>query len=244
MFIGFVIGISSIFHCLGMCGPLAMAMPVNRTSRATLFSSAMQYHFGRVSSYFLLGLLMGCIGFSFVSIRWMQLLSIVFGLVVIGLAWRRFFYFAKITQSKFGRFILRFLGVKMSKLMRSDRWFRLLLLGFLNGLLPCGMVYIALANALLQETPLLGGISMMMFGIGTMPILSVLIVLSSKITTRWKERFSSYVPYLMTVVGVMIVLRGMNIGIPYISPKIKSFVSEQMLEDENKSPIELIDCHP
>jgi len=244
VFIAFIIGFSSSLHCLGMCGPIALSLPLNRTSDWRVASGAFQYNLGRLVAYSILGLVMGTIGFSVSNIRWMQLLSIVAGLSMIGIAWHKLFTFNFFTQSKISKKILSFIVVNIANLRKSNHWSKLLSLGFLNGFLPCGMVYIGLANAMLQSSPLHGALAMFLFGLGTTPALFSVAFFASKISKKWHAQIRRFIPYLITLLGLLIILRGLDLGIPYLSPKIKNVASQHLSETTKKQTVEIICCNP
>jgi len=227
-----------------MCGPIALSLPLNRSSTWTTASGALQYNFGRLLSYCILGIAIGTVGLSVSNVRWMQLLSIIAGLFMVGVAWHRLFKFSSVSQSTLMRQLIGFIGGNIRQLLHSTHWFKFLGLGFLNGFLPCGMVYIGLANALLQGSPFLGGMAMILFGLGTTPALFLVAFFASKLSKQWQLRFSRCVPYLMTIVGIMVIIRGLNLGIPYLSPQIKTVANEHVYEKADKSPVEIICCVP
>lgn len=239
MLIGFIIGISSTFHCLGMCGPIAMAIPVSRSSNFSIISGALQYNFGRVAAYSFLGFLIGSVGFSFAGLKWMQWLSISAGLVMILIAWHKIFSSG---QSKLEMKLTQQISRGIGKLIRSKSPFKLMGLGMLNGFLPCGMVFLGLTNALLQGSPVKGALAMLFFGLGTIPMLFAVVFFASKLNGSWRLKFTKAVPYIMTVVGILVILRGLNLGIPYLSPEIKISASEAGHSEKPK--VEMICCTP
>lgn len=243
MLISFIIGLGSAFHCLGMCGPIAMAIPVNRSSDFSITSGALQYNFGRIAAYSLLGVILGSIGLSIAGLQWMQWLSITAGMIMILIAWHRFF---NLGRSKLAGKLSSLIGTGIGKLLRSGSPFKLVGLGFLNGFLPCGMVFIGLTNALIQGSPVQGGMAMLFFGLGTLPVMFSVVFFASKLSGNWRLKFSGVVPYLMTVVGVLVILRGLNLGIPYISPEIKmsTITTEADLENMDKPQVEMVCCTP
>lgn len=237
---GFLLGLTSNFHCIGMCGPIAMAIPVKRKNNFTVLSGALQYNLGRIITYSILGLLVGSIGLTINTLGFLQWLSIIAGIGLILIAWRHVFssfFSARLPQLR----IQSFLNAGLGKIIKSKSPFKLLFLGSLNGLLPCGMVYAALLNALLTGEILFSGIAMAAFGIGTLPAMIAVTFMANKITPQWRQRMNKAVPYLLTVVGLLIVLRGMNLNIPYISPKIS--VVEQSNESSNEQNLEMSCCH-
>jgi sulfite exporter TauE/SafE len=104
-------------------------------------------------------------------------------------------------------------------LFKSKSIFATLFIGFLNGLLPCGMVYLALGSAIATGSVTGGGMFMMFFGLGTMPAL-MLVGLGGQIF-GFKYVLQKWMPYMIATMGMVLILRGMNLGIPFLSPHIE-----------------------
>lgn len=236
---GLILGITSNLHCVGMCGPIAMAIPVNRTNNWTILGGVLQYNFGRVLTYMFLGLLVGTIGISVDTLGILQWISILAGVFLIVYAWRKWFSVhitAKLPQLGIQKMISKNIG----RVLRSEIPFKPLFLGLLNGLLPCGMVYIALMNAILGGHPYTSALAMMAFGVGTLPSMITIGFMANRITNEMRRKMNKVVPYLLTLVGLLIVLRGMNLDIPYISPK----VIEHTEEGSTKPQVYMRGCSP
>lgn len=210
----FLLGLAGSLHCAGMCGPLAMAVPVLGQSRRAVLASRLIYNLGRVVTYVLLGLVVGLIGQTFALAGFQRWVSLVTGaLILIGL-------FAT------GRFAT---GIPVTKMVgRLKRVFGQLLqkrsigslfsLGLLNGLLPCGLVYVAAAAAMATGS-LMGGASYMAaFGIGTIPMMFGFGLIGMKLQQLLRFRLQKLVPVSLAIVGGLLLLRGMALGIPYVSP--------------------------
>ena len=238
---GFIIGLSSNFHCIGMCGPIAIAIPVDRKNNFTILKGGLQYNIGRTISYGILGLVIGSIGLTIHTFGVLQWLSIITGALMILFAWRKYFsklFSMNIHVSGMQTFIKKPFG----RLLKSKSRYKLWLLGALNGLLPCGMVFIALINALLTGEVLASSMAMIAFGIGTLPAMIAVIYMINKITTKMRQRMSSFVPYLLTIVGLLIILRGLNLGIPYLSPSVKMVENKFNESETDTSGTLQIDC--
>ena len=221
----FILGVISNLHCLGMCGPIALAIPLNRSSKSTMLFGILQYHIGRVLVYAILGYIVGYIGMGIKLFGVLQAISIIAGIGIIIYAWRKKLTFFKNPFTSSLRHT-SLLSQSMGKIMRSESPLKLFLLGTLNGLLPCGMVYTALITAVVLGTPLLSATSMLAFGLGTLPGLVAFSVFAQQLGNPIRSKINRYLPYLITIVGLLIVLRGMNLNIPYISPKV-SFSEEK-----------------
>ena len=238
---GFILGISSSLHCLGMCGPIAMAIPVDRSSNGRILFGAVQYNLGRIFTYSILGVIVGSMGFTLNTFGILQWLSIISGIGLIIFAWRK--YIQKSFSSKIPSLgIQSTLNKSLGKVIRSNSPFKLLLLGGLNGLLPCGMVFTALLNAVLTGEIIYSGLAMVAFGVGTLPAMIAVVFMTNKISQSARQKMNNLVPYLLTIVGVLIILRGLNLGIPYISPTIKA-VQQTENSSVNNTEVEMSCCH-
>lgn len=211
-----LLGLSSSFHCFGMCGPLVMAIPMKSKSKVKRAFGITQYHVGKTFTYALLGLIVGLVGISIQAFKWMQVLSVISGVVIIFFAWESFIrlpFGQKIQQS-----FTRVAGKSLRALFKSNLPFKPLFFGMINGLLPCGLIYVALINSLLAGSPTGSATAMIFFGLGTVPVLTLAKWISMRI--KWKSTWIT--PILITLVGVMIIFRGLNLGIPLLSPKINT----------------------
>lgn len=226
---GLVLGITSNFHCLGMCGPIAMAIPVNRTSTWTILGGILQYNGGRILTYALLGAVVGSIGITVDTLGFLQWISIITGIFMIIFAWRK--WFSRIFSGHLPTFgIQGFVSKSLGNVLATQTPFKLPMLGMINGLLPCGMVYIGLMNALLAGDPISSAYAMIAFGVGTIPAMFAVGFAANRISGNVRQKINKVVPFLLTFVGALIVLRGMNLDIPYISPKVKMTTTEKQNE--------------
>lgn len=233
-FSGLILGLGASMHCLGMCGPLVMIIPMKSTKPIDKAWGITQYHIGKTFTYALLGLLVGIVGISIQTLKWMQILSIISGILIIIFAWKKFIHlpFNAVIQQR----ITRFSGKYLNKLFHSNIPFKPLFFGMINGLLPCGLIYIALFNSLLAGNPFHSMIAMVFFGLGTIPILTLTKYISVKL--NWNA--SRWTPVIITFVGILIVLRGLNFGVPYISPKINTAIITT--KDEKLKEVVTLDC--
>jgi uncharacterized protein len=234
---GLIIGLTSNLHCIGMCGPIALAVPLNRENNFTIISGILQYNFGRILTYSILGVLVGAIGITANTFGFLQWLSIITGILLIIYAWRKWLG-SKIDQKLAIPAVNQFVSQNIGRLMRSKSPFRLPLLGGLNGLLPCGMVFFALGNALLAGSPSQSALAMAAFGVGTLPSMMIVAFAANRMGNSLRAKLNAVVPYLLTIVGLLIILRGMNLNIPFISPGLKTVVTEEKVEE-----VEMSCCH-
>jgi uncharacterized protein len=219
--IAFALGLGSSLHCMGMCGPIAFMLPLNRTSGWTKLGGIVSYSFGRVLTYMLLGAIFGLIGQSFEVIGVLQVMSIVFGaLIVLSVVFPRILSRLSSSNSWYLRFN-NWIQSKLGLFLKQKSSAALVLIGGLNGLLPCGMVYVALAGSLAYGSIGDGMVFMFFFGLGTVPAMAAAAYFSTSISAAMRQKFQRAVPYVMVVFGLLILIRGLNLNIPYLSPEVK-----------------------
>lgn len=211
-FAGLLLGFIGSLHCVGMCGPLALALPF-QSGNGSVIVNQFLYQSGRIVSYILLGLLAGLIGQSFFIAGWQQGLSIVSGvlIIIIGLGIVHKGYLTAGLQSRIQK--------GFSSLLQKKGSFTFAGIGILNGLLPCGLVYIALGTSTASGQWQDGVLIMTGFGMGTLPAMVGISLVKSFSTTKFRIRLSKTAPILSVLVGVLLIIRGLNLGIPYLSPE-------------------------
>jgi sulfite exporter TauE/SafE len=229
---GLVLGLTSNFHCIGMCGPIALAVPVSRKNNWTILRDAFVYNFGRILTYAILGFIIGSVGISIHTLGIMQWISIIAGILLVVFAWRK--YLSRLLPTvHLDMGLTMVISRSIGRLMRSQSPLKLPLLGMLNGILPCGMVYVALGNAMLGGSMLNGALAMLAFGVGTLPGMLFVTFMANRISPALRQKMTRSVPYILTIVGFLIIARGLNLGIPYISPKVS--MVETLNSDGEKS---------
>ncbi|MBN7817920.1 sulfite exporter TauE/SafE family protein [Algoriphagus pacificus] len=216
----FLLGFLGSFHCVGMCGPIALA--VGGANKQRFLGNKVIYHIGRSLTYALLGLIVGSLGFSLALAGIQQGISIAMGVLILIMA-LSFKKSEKVSTipvfSAFFCWIKRMLGQSL----KSGRPSSYFLTGILNGLLPCGMVYMALVAAIGLQSPWLGAQYMFFFGIGTVPVLLMLMISGSILQFQKKLKLQSLIPYLGIVIGVLFIFRGLGLGIHGFSPELQVF---------------------
>lgn len=211
----FSLGIASSLHCLGMCGPLVMAVPFPKLKNREV--TKVLYFMGKALAYVVLGALIGILGLKSIWGNAQQYVSIFSGVLLILLSLLPFLK----QNIKFGIVQSRLTFVLQNmQVQPKARYF--LQLGFLNGLLPCGMVYIALTTALASGSPLNGSLAMLAFGLGTTPVLWGVTLFKQKLGLHLRAKLKQVQLVLSLAVGLLLVLRGLGLGIPYISPTVAS----------------------
>jgi uncharacterized protein len=216
----FLIGVVGSLHCIGMCGPIALALPVPQDKNR--FVGIMLYNLGRITTYGLLGLLFGSFGSLFIMAGLQQFLSVTAGITLL------IIFLLSVTKHS-NSFFVGWLNKIISPLKNQMRiylkeysFLSLFVIGILNGLLPCGLVYLSIIGAVTTGSSIDGAAYMIVFGMGTIPAMFLVGFWGSKISFEWRFKVSRFIPYMIGILAVMFILRGMNLGIPYLSPKISS----------------------
>lgn len=219
---GLMLGMLSSMHCVGMCGPLAMALPVHQLSDFRRFLALFLYQCGRIITYASLGLLFGFAGKHIYVAGFQQWFSISMGVLVMALLILFYYYKRNIQPRLLQSFYKRIQHLIIRLLQAPKNMFTFLLLGLANGLLPCGMVYVAVAGALTSSSVDGSVIFMIMFGLGTLPAMMGISYLGTSLKPGLRKGLRKIVPYGIALMAVVLILRGMNLGIPFISPVMQS----------------------
>jgi uncharacterized protein len=213
----FLIGLLGSFHCVGMCGPIAFALPAKGLNRTL---SALLYNTGRISVYALLGVVLGFAGKGFALAGFQQALSIVAGIVIVLTV-----LLPSSVLNKFptGRLIYKPVGwlkKKLGFLFTVPTYTSVMGIGLLNGLLPCGLVYVALFAAISLASPVSSALFMLAFGLGTFPVMLSVVWAGNFISVGIRSKIRKAVPVFIAIVGILMIVRGLNLGIPYLSPEV------------------------
>ena len=212
-----VFGLLGSFHCIGMCGPIAFMLPIDRENKTKGFFQITSYHLGRLFTYSLIGLLFGLLGKGFYFFGFQQQISIIVGLsMILVILFPKFF--SKINFSKrINKTIFKVknaLGKELKK-KGNDTFFTI---GFLNGFLPCGLVYMAIFGAIATTNALSGSLYMFLFGLGTVPLMTAVVFLGNFTKGAFRKKIQKVIPIVVVFIGVLFVLRGLGLGIPFVSP--------------------------
>jgi len=214
----FIIGLLGSLHCIGMCGPIALALPQAGNSKLGLVVSRLLYNFGRILTYSLFGYIFGMIGNGIKLFGMQQLVSIILGsLIILRLLIPKKYSFAKIS---FFQQLVSKLKQQFSKMFGKNSMKSLFFIGLLNGFLPCGFVYVGVAGAIATGGALQGAAFMALFGLGTLPIMFAASLFTSALSLKARLNFRKAIPVFSFIIGVLFILRGLNLGIPFISPKM------------------------
>jgi sulfite exporter TauE/SafE len=213
---GFILGLLGSLHCAGMCGPLALALPCPGGGRTGAIAGRAAYHLGRILTYCLMGLLFGSLGRSLRLAGIQQSASIALGIaLLIGLlASRRLKLWRPVTS------LVASLKSSMSLCLRRPSALSLGMLGLLNGFLPCGLVYVAAAGAAATGDTMTGVGYMTAFGVGTVPMLTAISLSGKLLPPTLRLKLVKLVPVSVLLLAALLILRGLSLGIPYLSPNL------------------------
>lgn len=223
LFSGFVIGLLGSFHCVGMCGPIVLSLPGGLFSKWSFIINRLLYNSGRIITYMLLGVVFGLLGNRLNLFGLQQFISISIGVLILtgvlaGLYIKKFNSLS-VLQIKIVTGLKKVLKINFDKRSRSTFLFT----GIINGILPCGFVYIGLSGALVTGEMTSGGVYMMMFGLGTIPLMLGLSLFGNFLSLKFRNRLKKSIPVFAVILAVLFILRGLDLGIPYVSPtQIKS----------------------
>lgn len=237
------LGLISNFHCLGMCGPIALAIPVKSSSAGARISSILLYNTGRIFTYAILGGIFGIFGQGLFLMGIQQQLSMILGAIIVISAVmillnRKLDFTDKLLKGK-----LLKLQQGMAKYLRKQGYANNFVLGLLNGLLPCGLVYFALVGALATGHIESGILFMVMFGVGTLPVMILLPWIKDYLSNSFRHSLQKAIPVMLIVFGGLLIARGANLGIPYLSPKVEKPKTTIVDGKKKVEEVKVHSCH-
>jgi len=228
LYTAFIFGLISSLHCIGMCGPIAIMLPVDRSNQTKKTLQIFTYHLGRLAAYASIGFIFGLFGKGFSMAGLQQELSVILGIIMIVIVVIPEKVFIAYNFSKPIFKLISKIKTALGSQFKNKSYQSLFTIGLLNGFLPCGMVYVALFGAIAMQSPSLGILYMLLFGLGTVPMMSSVVYLNSFLTLPFRNKIQKVIPYVAVCIGILFILRGLGLGIPYISPNTVSlFVQQQ-----------------
>jgi len=216
---GCLLGAVSSLHCVGMCGPIALSLPVHYLPPQQKSIGIFLYNTGRILMYSLLGLVFGFVGRQVYLGGFQKAFSIGLGSLLLLILLQSVFK-AKIFPEKWIQKPTRKLQQFIGRYMQQKKLYGLFVLGAANGLLPCGMVYFAITGAMAAGNVAGGVLFMAAFGAGTFPAMFALSFFGSMIGLQVRNSLKKAVPFVMFTMGILLILRGLSLNIPYVSPFI------------------------
>jgi len=235
-----VLGLMGSFHCAGMCGPIAIALPLHGNTVPQKIFGGTLYNVGRTITYGIMGAIFGLLGQGIQMIGVQQKISVIMGAVmIISVLFPALFK----NQYRMDKSMFSIVGKLKKRIgeMFSIRSFQsLFFIGMLNGLLPCGLVYMAIAGAIGTGNAAEGTLYMILFGLGTIPMLLTISLAGNIMSQAIRRKINKLIPVMVVVVGLLFILRGLSLGIPYLSPEKQKIEQkfEKSLEKNTSSLIQ------
>ena len=232
----FIVGLVGSAHCAGMCGPIALALPLKNENWFSRVSGGLVYNSGRIITYMILGAIFGLLGKGLNMAGFQLWASIVIGIlmivmVVIPIIFKKLPSLNTVFEGYSARLISGF-----RNLFRKGDTESLFGIGLMNGILPCGLVYVAVAGAIISGDFVSAMLYMALFGAGTIPVMLAVSLAGTMISLNLRIFVNKLSPYVIVLLGVLFILRGLSLGIPYISPKSEALTP--VIEKAHKC------CHP
>jgi len=216
----FILGLLGSFHCIGMCGPIAFMLPLDHKNHLKKFFQISLYHLGRLLAYSIIGLFFGLVGKSLNIFGMQQGLSISIGVLMILLVLIPSSIFAKYNFSKPVYKVISNVKNALGKELKKKTPDTFLTIGFLNGFLPCGLIYMAVFAAIALGSIMESSMYVLLFGLGTVPLMTAVVYARNLFKGKWiRKHIQKAIPVFVVMMGLLFILRGMGLGIPYVSPK-------------------------
>ena len=210
----FTIGLLGSLHCVGMCGPIALSLPYQGSKRYYAVGNVLLYNLGRVLSYGLLGSAIGLFGRGFFLAGFQSYISIGLGITLLLIAVFSIDVEQHILRIPLMNRINQWVKQQLGRLLRQRGPGKLFLIGMLNGLLPCGLVYMAIVGALATNHMIEGALYMMLFGLGTIPLMLGTAMAGQFIKLHWRVRLRRLLPAFLVAFALLFILRGLNFEVP------------------------------
>ena len=206
-------GLGGSLHCAAMCGPLVFSVQSNWNIKG-LNSHVFFYHFGRIAGYVFLGLAFNLVSVPVHLFDLQQYVALISGVLLLLFVFKN--HIPGLKQ------LMAWISQKLSKSMSAHykKKNSLPIVGFLNGLLPCGLSYAAAAISIAQPSTAQSLLFMVLFGLGTLPMFLIGSYLGQKVKFQFFRNINQYVNYSMILIGVLLVIRGSGLNIPYLSPDV------------------------
>jgi sulfite exporter TauE/SafE len=207
-------------HCVGMCGPYvsmctAQFVPGGATAAARFFLRIL-FNLGRIATYGFIGLVVGAFGQIAQAVATRLgvagIVAILAGVAAVTLGLSLIGWLQDPVRVVAGRSVGRWLIAGRMRLKRAPPAVAPLLLGSLQGWLPCALVYAAASRAAVAGSAGMGAVTMVVFGLGTVPAIFALTVVPQAVLGRIRAQRLAGV--LLAVVGALLILRGLaNFGL-------------------------------
>ncbi len=222
MITAIIFGLISSLHCIGMCGPIALMLPISQNNQTKKVEQILTYHLGRISAYSFLGFIFGVFGKGLYLAGFQQQITIIAGTLMIVFVLLPTQKMAKINALNPFYRLITWVKKSLGTQFKSKSKGALYLIGLFNGFLPCGMVYIALFGALATQSIGMGMLYMVFFGLGTIPLMSLVVYFKHLFSDKFRKNIMKFYPFLIVLIGMLFIVRGLGLNIPFLSPNTLS----------------------
>lgn len=217
LYAALIFGLLTGFHCIGMCGPIAIALPLNNHRWPHKIFGSLTYNIGRTVTYTFMGAVFGLLGQGLVLAGFQQWLSIVIGGAMILSVFFPLLFKSVAAKSPLFPLVNK-LKHNLGLLFGKKTYPALFLIGLLNGLLPCGPVYAAIGLSLASGNVVSGAAYMALFGLGTIPIMLSLSLLGNYFSVKVRSKIRKFVPVFIVIMGMWFIMKGLGLGVHLLSP--------------------------
>lgn len=213
-FTAFTIGLLGSLHCVGMCGPIALSLPKGQNNTFERLQNVLLYNLGRILTYAFLGIFIGLISQGLFLAHIQKGFSIGLGVFLLIVAIFSINIESHLLKNGWiSRFYL-YLKVQLNRLLGTNHTLAHFKIGVLNGFLPCGLVYVAIVGALAVEGWIGSIIYMLLFGLGTVPLMLATALAGKIISVNFRNMLKKAYPVFITGFAVLLIFRGLNLEIP------------------------------
>jgi hypothetical protein len=215
-----ILGLAGSLHCVGMCGPIALSVPLTMAQGLRKYIGLLLYFTAKSLMYACMGFVLGLLGQQIALAGFQQALSITLGIAMLLFSLITFFRSSLFHTNRLSVFIGNKLSPVMGYFIGRAGNASSFMLGLLNGLLPCGLVYVALSAAIATGGAASAALFMLVFGLATIPLMLTLVIFTTRISIQYRTAVRRWMPAFTAMVAILLILRGLDLGIPYLSPDL------------------------
>ncbi len=203
-------GMAGSVHCVAMCGPLALSLPVQVKSRQQRLFLSLLYNAGRICMYVVLGSLLALLNKAIIPWHAEGYFSMFIGVLLMGIAIAQVFFPSMLNRLFSANRWMAPVTQLMSRRFQHKGTANVFFIGLLNGLLPCGLVYLALGAALSTPSLMQSAVYMLGFGLGTLPAMWTVVFFSQQLKSLLRGKWKYLYPLVYLLTGIYLILRGLE----------------------------------
>ncbi len=210
----FITGLLGSLHCVGMCGPIALALPYQGRDKWAAAANVLLYNVGRVVTYASIGTIIGLLGKGLFLAGVQAYFSIGLGILLLAVALFPINVEQKILYIPIFSRLNLWVKKNLAAILKQNNPQMLFLIGVFNGMLPCGLVYIAVVGAMATGEIFSGSLYMTLFGLGTLPLMLLTAMGGQFIGIVWRNRLRRLMPIFLAAFALFFIWRGINFVAP------------------------------